>query len=158
MSRHGQRKRHAAASYARATSSISVGAEGDPVAAGAKLRVEGAIGARPDASETGRSTATRWHPHEKEKRWRLRWRVEKKKGQAGAWRRRSGRLAHGEEEAVGTFLAERAHCRLYSARVSRRGNIWVWDSAIERDKIIFPRRFGASARGVRECSRMLFGG
>jgi hypothetical protein len=53
---------------------------------------------------------------------------------AGAWRRRSGGLARGEAAGwrVGNFLAVgvRALRRLYSARASRHGNIWAWDSSI----------------------------
>jgi hypothetical protein len=47
----------------------------------------------------------------------------------------------------------------WSARASRRGNIWARDSAIvlAREKNLSPRRFGASAGGAREHSRALFG-
>jgi hypothetical protein len=55
-----------------------VGAEGEPVAAGAKLGVKCAVGARSDALKTERSAATRRCPGEKG-RWRWRWCVEKNK-------------------------------------------------------------------------------
>jgi hypothetical protein len=72
MSRRGQRKHHAAVSYASCLFRRGVGAEGEPVAADAKLGVKSAVGARSDASKTGRSAAAQRHPDEKEKRWRWR--------------------------------------------------------------------------------------
>jgi hypothetical protein len=61
-SRCGRRKRHAAASYARRQFHRGVGAEGEPVAAGVKLRVECSVGTRPNASEARRSAVVRRHP------------------------------------------------------------------------------------------------
>jgi hypothetical protein len=46
----------------------AVGAEGEPVAIGAKLGIKRAFRTQPDASETGCSTAARRHPGEKEKK------------------------------------------------------------------------------------------
>jgi hypothetical protein len=101
-----------------------VGAEGEPVAAGAKLRVEGVVGARPDTSKTGRSTAGSWGEGEV--------------GGAGTWRRRSGRYWRVEKKkrrgAGGKFLmvGVRTLCHLYSARASRRCNFCARDSVIAR--------------------------
>jgi hypothetical protein len=65
-----------------------VGAEGEPVATGAKLCVECTIRARPDASETGPSAAVRRHPSEKAKQVALA-RGEEEAAGIGAWRRRN---------------------------------------------------------------------
>jgi hypothetical protein len=80
-----------------------VGVEGGPVAAGAKLRIEGDVGARPDASEIGRSTAV------------LRYHGEKAKRVA---------LTHGEEEAAGAggeFLEVRVRALRHLYRTARAG-------------------------------------
>jgi hypothetical protein len=80
-------------------------------------------------------------------------------------------MARGEEEGASSWRRRRrwweiswrlesARRRLYSARASWRGNIWAWDRAIARtrEKIRFPRRFGAFAGGAWKDSRALFGG
>jgi hypothetical protein len=67
-----------------------VGAEGEPKAAGANLRIESSVGVRSDALKARRSAAARRHPGEKAAG---RWRMERR-------RRGGGALARGEGEAV----------------------------------------------------------
>jgi hypothetical protein len=105
-----------------------VRAEREAEAPGAKLGVVRAVGLRPDAMEAGRPV-WRGNSPTKEKWWR-RWRVEERR--RWAWQRRSGAVG----KVLGGWCA-RAQ-RLYSARVSRRDNIWTRDRATAPRKKFFP--------------------